>query len=61
MYGKQCGRWPTAAAAKIDQIRCGIDEIRRTRIRAAFVNRLNVADLPAMALQPCHALFQFTW
>ena len=60
VYGKQWRRWSAADGGEIDQLRNVIDEIRRNPdSRRLIVSAWNVADLPAMALQPCHALFQF--
>lgn len=65
MYGKQWRAWE-ALDGPVDQIGKvieGIREVARNR-RASVGRRLivsawNVADLPRMALAPCHALFQF--
>jgi thymidylate synthase len=60
VYGKQWRHWAAADGGEIDQIRWVVDEIRRNPdSRRLVVSAWNVAELPAMALQPCHALFQF--
>ncbi len=60
VYGKQWRSWTGANSETIDQI---ADVIRRIKSdpdsRRLIVNAWNVADLPNMALSPCHALFQF--
>jgi thymidylate synthase len=60
VYGKQWRSWSTPDGHTIDQIQWLLGEIRRNPdSRRLIVSAWNVADLPQMALMPCHALFQF--
>ena len=60
VYGVQWRSWPTPDGGHVDQIAEAVKTIRTNPdSRRIIVSAWNVADIPKMALAPCHAFFQF--
>ena len=60
VYGKQWRSWPALDGGTIDQLGKVVEMIRRTPdSRRLVVTAWNPAEIEAMALPPCHMMFQF--
>ncbi|MFV0679607.1 thymidylate synthase [Ottowia sp.] len=60
VYGVQWRSWPLPSGGHIDQIAEVVQQLKSNPdSRRIIVSAWNVADLPQMALMPCHAFFQF--
>ena len=60
VYGKQWRSWEGANGVVIDQVTDLINQIKKNPdSRRLIISAWNVADLPKMALMPCHTIFQF--
>ncbi len=60
VYGVQWRSWPVGDGESVDQIAQVVEQIRTNPdSRRLIVSAWNVAQIPEMALPPCHAFFQF--
>ena len=60
VYGKQWRSWEGANGVVVDQVKDLLAQIKKNPdSRRLIISAWNVADLPRMALMPCHTMFQF--
>jgi len=60
VYGKQWRSWEGKDGVVVDQVKDLITQIKKNPdSRRLIISAWNVAELPKMALMPCHTLFQF--
>jgi thymidylate synthase len=60
VYGKQWRSWEGKDGKLVDQVAELLAQIKKNPdSRRLIISAWNVADLPEMALMPCHTIFQF--